>query len=126
MRFASTRGGFALLAAAHLGPCAWAWHAGGWHGLLLIYLVQVLLYNAGDAVNSLGHVWGEQRFPDHDSSRNNRFLALLTLGDGWHNNHHACPSRARHGCFPGEWDASWACIQVLARWQWITEVRDSC
>jgi stearoyl-CoA desaturase (delta-9 desaturase) len=124
MRFASTRIGYALLASLHLLPCWFTWHWTGGTGLAILYGVHVFLYNVGDAVNSLGHVWGGQRWERKaDSSRNNRLLALLTLGDGWHNNHHAFPSSARHGLYPGEWDATWVCVQILARWGWITHVQ---
>ena len=49
------------------------------------------------AINSLCHLWGTRPFETGDQSRNNAFLAVLTLGEGWHNNHHYCMSSARQG-----------------------------
>ena len=57
----------------------------------------VFLYHMTFTVNSLAHVWGKRRFLTNDDSRNNPVIALFTLGEGWHNNHHAFPSSARHG-----------------------------
>ena len=48
-------------------------------------------------VNSITHIWGSRRFATRDDSRNNWFVALLSFGEGWHNNHHAYPVSARHG-----------------------------
>ena len=57
----------------------------------------VALYHATYTINSLAHGWGTRRFETADDSRNNLFLALLTLGEGWHNNHHRYPASARMG-----------------------------
>lgn len=57
----------------------------------------VVLFHATVSINSLAHVWGSRRFDTRDSSRNNPILALLTLGEGWHNNHHRWPQSARQG-----------------------------
>jgi fatty-acid desaturase len=46
---------------------------------------------------AFGHISGRRRFETPDDSHNNWWVALLTFGEGWHNNHHACPSAARHG-----------------------------
>jgi len=73
----------------------------------------VLLYHLTFAVNSLGHRFGSQRFPGRDRSRNLPWLAWLTLGDGWHNNHHARPGWARHGIAPGELDLTWLALRGL-------------
>jgi len=75
----------------------------------------VLLYHAVFAVNSVGHAFGGQRFPGPDDSRNNRLLALLLLGDGWHNNHHRFPASARHGLSPREPDPTYALLRGLVR-----------
>lgn len=64
-------------------------------------------------VNSATHMWGQRRFATHDDSRNNWWVALLTFGEGWHNNHHAHPSSARHGLAWYEFDPSWIQIKVL-------------
>lgn len=64
-------------------------------------------------VNSLTHFWGGRRFATSDGSRNNIFVALLTFGEGWHNNHHAHPTSARHGLAWYEIDMTWMTIWLL-------------
>jgi len=66
-------------------------------------------------VNSATHMWGRQRFLTGDKSTNNFWIALLTFGEGWHNNHHAHPQSARHGLAWYEFDLNWYGISVL-RW----------
>ena len=58
-------------------------------------------------VNSATHMWGERRFATRDDSRNNWWVALITFGEGWHNNHHAHPTSARHGLAWYEFDPTW-------------------
>jgi fatty-acid desaturase len=65
------------------------------------------------AVNSATHMWGGRRFKTRDDSRNNWWVALLSFGEGWHNNHHAHPTSARHGLAWYEFDISWISIQIL-------------
>ena len=65
------------------------------------------------AVNSATHLWGSRRFATRDDSRNNWWVALFTFGEGWHNNHHAHPSSARHGLAWYEFDISWITIKFL-------------
>jgi stearoyl-CoA desaturase (Delta-9 desaturase) len=64
-------------------------------------------------VNSATHMWGGRRFDTRDDSRNNWWVALITFGEGWHNNHHAHPTSARHGLAWYELDLSWIQIQML-------------
>jgi fatty-acid desaturase len=64
-------------------------------------------------VNSATHMWGQRRFATKDDSRNNWWVALLTFGEGWHNNHHAHPTSARHGLAWYEFDISWIQISIL-------------
>jgi fatty-acid desaturase len=64
-------------------------------------------------VNSATHMWGGRRFATRDNSRNNWWVALMTFGEGWHNNHHAHPTSARHGLAWYEFDPSWIQIKVL-------------
>jgi stearoyl-CoA desaturase (delta-9 desaturase) len=90
--------------------------AGGAQLLVWGFFVStVLLYHLTFAVNSLGHRFGSQRFPGRDQSRNLPWLAWLTLGDGWHNNHHARPAWARHGIGAGELDLTWLALRGLER-----------
>jgi len=64
-------------------------------------------------INSGTHMWGTRRFVTRDDSRNNWCVALLSFGEGWHNNHHAHPTSARHGLTWYEFDASWMQIRFL-------------
>jgi fatty-acid desaturase len=64
-------------------------------------------------VNSATHMWGSRRFETRDDSRNSWWVALITFGEGWHNNHHAHPTSARHGLTWYEFDMSWIQIQIL-------------
>jgi stearoyl-CoA desaturase (delta-9 desaturase) len=64
-------------------------------------------------VNSGTHMWGSRRFATRDDSRNNWLIALVTSGEGWHNNHHAHPTSARHGLAWYEFDLSWIQIRML-------------
>ena len=64
-------------------------------------------------VNSATHLWGSRRFQTKDDSRNSWWVALLTFGEGWHNNHHAHPVSARHGLAWYEFDMNWIGISTL-------------
>jgi len=64
-------------------------------------------------VNSATHMWGGRRFATRDDSRNNWWVALITFGEGWHNNHHAHPTSARHGLAWYEFDSSWLTLKLL-------------
>jgi fatty-acid desaturase len=64
-------------------------------------------------VNSATHMWGSRRFITDDTSRNSLWVALLTFGEGWHNNHHAAPQAARHGLAWYELDVNWYGICAL-------------
>ena len=74
----------------------------------------VLLYHATYSINSLAHGWGNRRYDTPDDSRNNAFLATITLGEGWHNNHHRYPSAARQGFRWWELDLTWLGLRLLA------------
>jgi stearoyl-CoA desaturase (delta-9 desaturase) len=66
-------------------------------------------------VNSATHMWGGRRFATRDDSRNNWWVALISFGEGWHNNHHAHPTSARHGLAWYEFDPSWLQIKLLKK-----------
>ncbi len=74
----------------------------------------VVLFHATVTINSLAHRFGSRRFDTPDHSRNNLWLALLTFGEGWHNNHHFFPGTARQGFRWWEIDLSWYGLRVLA------------
>jgi stearoyl-CoA desaturase (delta-9 desaturase) len=66
-------------------------------------------------VNSASHMWGYRNYTTTDDSRNNWWVALLSYGEGWHNNHHAFPSMARHGHRWWEIDVTYLTIRLLRR-----------
>jgi stearoyl-CoA desaturase (delta-9 desaturase) len=84
-----------------------------------------LLYHVTFAVNSLGHAFGSRPFDTADRSRNNALLALVTLGDGWHNNHHAHPGLARHGLRWWQLDATWLGLRGLAALGLVWDLREA-
>ncbi|MEY3744101.1 MAG: hypothetical protein RLZZ541_1156 [Pseudomonadota bacterium] len=83
----------------------------------------VVLYHATFTVNSLAHVWGNRRYATPDQSRNNLWIALLTLGEGWHNNHHHYPGSARQGFYWWEVDITYYGLKILATLGLIWDVR---
>lgn len=78
------------------------------------FISTVVLLHATFFINSLAHVVGSKRFATEDDSRNNFWLALLTLGEGWHNNHHRYASAARQGFFWWEIDVSYYLLKALS------------
>jgi len=89
-----------------------AW--GGWPMVLWgIFLRVTLGLHITWLVNSATHLWGSRRFETRDDSTNNWWVALLTFGEGWHNNHHAHPYSARHGLAWYELDFNWLGIRLL-------------
>lgn len=89
---------------------------GGWSMVLWgIFLRTVLGLHSTWLVNSATHLWGARRFETRDDSRNNWWVALLTGGEGWHNNHHAHPVSARHGLRWYEFDINYYGIWVLEK-----------
>jgi stearoyl-CoA desaturase (delta-9 desaturase) len=91
-----------------------------WAGVGLSWLVwgmfvrTALLYHATWLVNSAAHVWGYRSYPTRDRSTNLWWVALVTLGEGWHNNHHAFPRSARHGLRWWEFDPTYYLIRLLS------------
>eukprot|EP00439_Symbiodinium_sp_Y106_P046934 s1139_g6.t1 len=89
---------------------------GGWSFVVWGFVIRLLLGIHGvSAVNSFAHVWGEQPFKTGDDSKNNVWVAMVSSGEGWHNNHHAFPRSARHGLFPGQFDLTYNLILVLEK-----------
>jgi len=105
---------------------AWGWLVGGAYMAASymcwgIFLRTTVEWHGTWAVNSAAHRWGNRRYTTPDDSTNNWWVALLTFGEGWHNNHHADPRSARHGLAWYEIDVNWLCIALLAR---VGMVRD--
>lgn len=87
---------------------------GGWPYVMWgIFFRVTFNLHATWLVNSATHMWGKRRFATQDDSRNNWWVALLTFGEGWHNNHHAYPSAARHGLAWYEIDLNWWGIRLI-------------
>jgi stearoyl-CoA desaturase (delta-9 desaturase) len=87
----------------------------GWSGLVVGFLWStVLVYHATFSINSLAHVRGSKRYVTGDDSRNNWLLAILTLGEGWHNNHHAFQSSVRQGFRWWEADAAYYALKGMS------------
>jgi stearoyl-CoA desaturase (Delta-9 desaturase) len=107
---------------------AWAfgcYAVAGMGGLVWGFVVSTLaVFHGTLLINSLAHVWGWRRYATTDDSRNNPLLALLTLGEGWHNNHHRYMSSARQGFFWWEIDVSYYLIRALAWLGIVWEVRE--
>jgi stearoyl-CoA desaturase (Delta-9 desaturase) len=102
----------------HVGVFAWMALAAalrGWNGFLWGYAVSTCALMHGTfAINSLAHVYGSRRYETGDTSRNNWWLALATLGEGWHNNHHRYMSSARQGFHWWEVDVTYYVLKVLS------------
>ena len=87
----------------------------GWSGLVVgFFWSTVLVYHATFCINSLAHVRGRRRYVTGDDSRNNWLLALFTMGEGWHNNHHAYQSSVRQGFRWWEIDATFYLLKALS------------
>ena len=86
-------------------------------GQLLVwgfFISTIVLFHVTVTINSLAHRWGSRRFATRDDSRNNWLLALLTFGEGWHNNHHHFPGSARQGFAWWEYDLTYYLLRVMA------------
>jgi stearoyl-CoA desaturase (delta-9 desaturase) len=90
-----------------------------WGGLFRMFAVHQCTW----AVNSICHLFGHRAYHTHDSSRNNVMVAVFTMGEGWHNNHHAYPRSARQGLRWWQWDPTYYCIWVLQKCGLVKGVR---
>jgi len=107
------------LLAVFCGALGWwlgslGWNTSGLQMLVWFCISTVVLAHATFCVNSLAHVWGTRPFATKDSSRNNALIALLVLGEGWHNNHHQHPGSARQGLRWWQVDVTWYVLWLLA------------
>ena len=101
------------LPATLLGVATWLF--AGWSGLVVGFVWStVLLYHGTFFINSLAHVHGTQRYVTGDDSRNNWWLAVLTLGEGWHNNHHTYQRSTRQGFRWYEFDPTFYVLKTLS------------
>jgi stearoyl-CoA desaturase (delta-9 desaturase) len=104
---------FYLLPPIALGALIYFWL--GASGLFFGFFVStVLLWHGTFTINSLTHVFGNRRFTTSDESRNSWWLAIITLGEGWHNNHHRFSSSTRQGFYWYEYDITYYLLKVLS------------
>jgi stearoyl-CoA desaturase (delta-9 desaturase) len=88
----------------------------GWPGLIVgFFWSTVAVYHATFCINSVAHLVGRRRYVTGDDSRNNWLLAIITMGEGWHNNHHAYQSSARQGFRWWEYDPTFYLLKLLER-----------
>ena len=96
----------------------------GWSGLIIGFFGStIVLWHAMFTVNSLNHTFGTRRFATADTSRNNVLLALLTFGEGWHNNHHHYQASARQGFYWWEFDISWLGLRAMKAARLVSGLR---
>jgi stearoyl-CoA desaturase (Delta-9 desaturase) len=97
---------------------------GGLEGLVWGGLIRIFAYqHATFSVNSICHMFGRKDYRSRDEARNNWLVALLVFGEGWHNNHHAFPSSARHGLGRLQLDMSWWVIRGLEKLRLVWDVK---
>jgi len=96
----------------------------GLPGLLMGFMMStVLVWHGTFTINSLSHVYGSRRYDTGDESRNNFWLAMITLGEGWHNNHHEYQSSARNGFFWYEIDVTYYGLCLLNKMGLVWDLR---
>lgn len=94
----------------------------GWQLLVWGFFIStVAVYHATFCINSLAHLWGSRRYNTKDTSRNNWLLAILTFGEGWHNNHHHYPVTARQGFYWYEIDITYYMLVMLS---WVGIIKN--
>jgi stearoyl-CoA desaturase (delta-9 desaturase) len=98
--------------------------AGGWAFVVWgIFVRLVVGWHCTWLVNSATHMWGYQSYDSRDEARNNWWVALITWGEGWHNNHHAFPRSARHGIRWWELDPSFIVLRGFEQLGWAWDLR---
>ncbi|MBW2230115.1 MAG: acyl-CoA desaturase [Deltaproteobacteria bacterium] len=111
-----------------VGPITWGvlcFLIGGWSGLVWGFLVSTTItWHATYTINSLAHRIGRKRFDTGDDSKNSLILALLTLGEGWHNNHHYHPSCTRQGFYWWEIDITYYVLRGLQATGLIWDIKE--
>jgi stearoyl-CoA desaturase (delta-9 desaturase) len=96
----------------------------GWQMLVWGFSISTIaVFHTTVSINSISHRWGKRRYETKDNSHNSLFLALLTLGEGWHNNHHHYPGTARQGFKWWEIDITFYVLKIMERLRIISDVR---
>jgi fatty-acid desaturase len=97
---------------------------GGWQFVVWGVAARVVLgWHTTWFVNSLAHMYGSRPHETGDLSTNNWFVAILTFGEGWHNNHHAFPTSARHGLAWHQFDMNWITIRIFQKLGWAKKIK---
>jgi stearoyl-CoA desaturase (delta-9 desaturase) len=97
---------------------------GGWSMVVWGVFARVVFgWHTTWFVNSLSHIYGSRPHETGDLSTNNWFVALLTFGEGWHNNHHAFPTSARHGLQWYQFDMNWIAIRLFEKLGWAKQIK---
>lgn len=97
---------------------------GGWTMVVWGVFARVVVgWHTTWFVNSLSHIYGSRPHETTDDSTNNWFVALLTFGEGWHNNHHAFPTSARHGLDWYQFDMNWIAIRIFEKLGWAKQIK---
>ena len=91
-----------------------SWLVGSWTGLSWFFVSTVFLWHGTFAINSLAHWWGRRRYDTTDDSKNSLALALITMGEGWHNNHHYYQRSVRQGFFWWEIDMTYYILRAMS------------
>ena len=100
------------------------WQTNGWQMVVWGFVIStIVLYHATFTINSLAHRFGSRRYATRDSSRNNAWLALLTFGEGWHNNHHFFPGSARQGFRWWEIDLTYYTLRAMALFRLVHDLK---
>ena len=100
------------------------WALGGWPAVVWgSFLSSVVLWHCTFCINSVAHRFGSRRYATADESRNNPLLALVTMGEGWHNNHHHCRWSAALGFYWWELDCTYYALRALAAVGLIWDLR---
>lgn len=87
----------------------------GFTGIFSLWFTLILIFNFGDAIDSISHLYGEQPYKKNDHAKNNIFMSVVTLGDGWHADHHQFPGSAKLGFKKGRIDFSYQIILLLKK-----------
>jgi fatty-acid desaturase len=97
---------------------------GGWALVNWAFFLRIVVgLHSTWMINSATHMFGRRRFATRDDSRNVWWVALVTFGEGWHNNHHAHPTSARHGLAWYEFDPTWLCLKLLRKTGLVWDLR---
>jgi stearoyl-CoA desaturase (delta-9 desaturase) len=98
---------------------------GGWSGLVVgFFMSTVVLWHVTFTINSLAHIWGRRPYDTGDTSRNSLTLALLTLGEGWHNNHHHQPTCTRQGFRWYQIDITYYLVRIAGALRIVTDIKE--